>query len=196
MQKILCRLAQESDQHSLDDQLTCGNQVWEIFVFRVQVRPAVFHHVAFQGRFTIDQRRHDIAIARFAELHDHHITIANVRIHHRFATHLEGESPRRALDSQRADVNGKTAFFFRSAIVAEPCGNATVDGHVHNFLAVQLIRKRDGAGFSGQSLNRAFFLQSAKMTHRGRLTRKAEIVLQLTRGRHDPRFALCGFEIR
>lgn len=169
----------------MNDEFIGGDEIGEIFIFRLEVGFAFLGNETFEGGFTIDEGGDDIAVAGFAFFEDDGIAIADVGVDHGFATDAEGEGFVFATAAEGVDVDGEAALGFGSGSVAEAGGNATIDGDVADFLAVKFLWENHGAGFAWDALDDAFFLKRPEVAHRGGLAGETEVVLKLPSARHQ-----------
>lgn len=121
--------------------------------------------------------------------------MADVGVDHGLTTDAEGEGISGAADADGGDIDGKAAFLLLLGGFGKACGDGSVNGDVADFLAIKVFGEDDGAGFSREALDDAFFLKSAEVAHGGCLAGEAEVVLDLAGGGHDACLAVSFAEV-
>lgn len=151
----------------------------------MEVGAAFFGDEALESGFSIDEGGDDVTVAWFAFFEDDGVAIADVGVDHGLAADAEGEGVAFTADADGGDIDREATFLFLLGGFGVASGDGAVDGDVTDFLAVEVFGENDGASFSGEALDDAFFLKGAEVAHRGCLAGESEVVLDFAGGGHD-----------
>ena len=188
-------VADEGDEHALDDEFAGGDQVGVVGIFRPQEGFAAIQQVAFEGGFAIDEGGDDIAFAGFTLFQNDGVAIADVGIDHGIAAHPQGKGAAGTANAEGSDVDGDAALAQGFDVLGAARGDAAVDGDIDDLGAVEFIGEDDRTGLAGESLNDALALDGAEVAHGGGLAGEAEVMLDFAGGRHDPGGVLGHAEV-
>lgn len=87
-------------------------------------------------------------------------------------------------EAHAAGVDGQSAIGDFGVIGGEAGWDIAVDGDVDGF-AIDVIWEDDGASFSGEAADDAFAFERAQVAHGSGLAGEAEVLLDVSRGRHQ-----------
>lgn len=186
----------EPDHDALNEQFARRQQIGKLGILSLQEGLGIFDEIAFQRTLAIDECRHDVPRAGFADFENDEVAIADEGTDHGFAAYFERKTFRAARDAQGVHVHGDASVGMLHHVGGGHAGrNLAEDRNVDDFRAVEIFREDDGTGFVRMALDDAFFLQRTQMAHGGGLAGEPEMALDVTRGGHDTVGALVAAQV-